>query len=520
MMGPMARYLATLAISGLVTLVTLGPAKSQRSEVEREREAVLVRHAGTPVMAVVALAEQRVTIYDISGKILRASVSTGQTGYETPVGIYSVLQKEAEHYSNLYDDASMPFMQRITWSGIALHAGVLPGYPASHGCIRLPYTFAEELFDLTKVGMRVVVVRSDTAPVEISHSALFRPGPIRGSVLQVGLASPPLNLQSDGWKANASSNGAGTEPTWRSIAAVTAAAVDAATKKTEAARQIAASTHKEASRFLVGLLLAEAAKKKAELQLQDAELMLGSVAAPSTEEKTAENFKAKALEVLSKVNEQFNALRAEGQPKIDAAMAARDAFRAAEADRVAAENEAKLVESKMMPVSVLISRKTQRLYIRQAFRQVFEGAVTIQDPDRPIGTTLFTALRYTDNDSGLRWSAFTMYAKARVTPDHRSRGAAREPMTADVTAAEAALARVSIQQDALDRINELVSPGSSLIITDEAMSQETGSDTDFIVLLSGEPQGGIKIRKRNPYSGYDESHRPWPANGNRIYSWW
>jgi len=96
----MARYLATLAISGLVTLVTLGPAKSQRSEVEREREAVLVRHAGTPVMAVVALAEQRVTIYDISGKILRASVSTGQTGYETPVGIYSVLQKEAEHYSN------------------------------------------------------------------------------------------------------------------------------------------------------------------------------------------------------------------------------------------------------------------------------------------------------------------------------------------------------------------------------------------------------------------------------------
>ena len=304
----MARYLATLAISGLVTLVTLGPAKSQRSEVEREREAVLVRHAGTPVMAVVALAEQRVTIYDISGKILRASVSTGQTGYETPVGIYSVLQKEAEHYSNLYDDASMPFMQRITWSGIALHAGVLPGYPASHGCIRLPYTFAEELFDLTKVGMRVVVVRSDTAPVEISHSALFRPGPIRGSVLEVGLASPPLNLQSDGWKANASSNGAGTEPTWRSIAAVTAAAVDAATKKTEAARQIAASTHKEASRFLVGLLLAEAAKKKAELQLQDAELMLGSVAAPSTEEKTAENFKAKALEVLSKVNEQFNAL--------------------------------------------------------------------------------------------------------------------------------------------------------------------------------------------------------------------
>jgi hypothetical protein len=174
----------------------------------------------------------------------------------------------------------------------------------------------------------------------------------------------------------------------------------------------------------------------------------------------------------------------------------------------------------MMPVSVLISRKTQRLYIRQAFQQVFEDAVTIQDPDRPIGTTLFTALRYTDDDSGLHWSALTMYAKPSVASDHRSRAAAREPMMADVAAAEVVLGRISIKQDILDRINEFVSPGSSLIITDEAMSQETGRETDFIVLLSGEPQGGIKIRKRIPYSGYDESHRPWPANARGTYSWW
>src|SRR6516225_4649862 len=182
-MGSMTRYLATLVITGLVTLVTLGPAKSQRPEVEREREAVLVLQTGTPVMAVVALAEQRVTIYDAEGKILRASVSTGQTGYETPVGIYSVIQKEAEHYSNLYDDASMPFMQRITWSGIALHAGALPGHPASHGCIRMPYEFAERLFDLTKIGLRVVVARNDMRNVGISHTLLFTPGPIQSEVV-------------------------------------------------------------------------------------------------------------------------------------------------------------------------------------------------------------------------------------------------------------------------------------------------------------------------------------------------
>ena len=94
--------------------------------------------AGAPLMAIVSLSNQRVTIYDADGWILRAPVSSGQSGYETPAGIYSVIQKEEEHHSNLYDDASMPFMQRITWSGIALHAGQLPGYPASHGCVRMP----------------------------------------------------------------------------------------------------------------------------------------------------------------------------------------------------------------------------------------------------------------------------------------------------------------------------------------------------------------------------------------------
>ena len=81
---------------------------------------------------------------------LRAPVSSGQKGRETPAGIFSVLSKNAEHYSNLYDDAFMPHMQRLTWSGIALHGGPLPGYPASHGCIRLPYSFAERLFGTTR----------------------------------------------------------------------------------------------------------------------------------------------------------------------------------------------------------------------------------------------------------------------------------------------------------------------------------------------------------------------------------
>ena len=123
------------------------------------------------MLAVVAIKEQWITVYDADGPILRAPISSGQTGLG-PIGVFSILQKEAEHYSNRYDDASMPFMERITWSGIALHAGALPGHPASHGFIRLPYGFAERLFGLTKLGMRVVVTRNNVAPVAISHPAL------------------------------------------------------------------------------------------------------------------------------------------------------------------------------------------------------------------------------------------------------------------------------------------------------------------------------------------------------------
>ena len=131
-------------------------------------EFIQSRAAGEPIMAIVSLRDQRITVYDADGWILRAPVSSGQKGRETPAGIFSVIQKEAEHYSNLYDDAYMPHMQRITWSGIALHGGALPGYPASHGCVRMPFDFAARLFDATRLGMRVIVAPTDVAPVEIS----------------------------------------------------------------------------------------------------------------------------------------------------------------------------------------------------------------------------------------------------------------------------------------------------------------------------------------------------------------
>src|SRR5437763_10708248 len=115
--------------------------------------------------------------YDADGWIRRAPVSTGTTGRETPAGVFAVIEKDKDHHSSMYDDAWMPNMQRITWNGIALHGGPLPGYAASHGCVRMPYGFAEKLFDKTWIGMRVIISPNDAEPVEFSHPALFMPKP-------------------------------------------------------------------------------------------------------------------------------------------------------------------------------------------------------------------------------------------------------------------------------------------------------------------------------------------------------
>ncbi|KRD79748.1 hypothetical protein ASE43_02280 [Lysobacter sp. Root983] len=120
----------------------------------------------------VSLQEQRAYVYRNGVRIGISKVSTGKPGYETPTGVFTILEKHREHYSNRYDNAPMPFMQRLTWDGVALHAGNVPTYPASHGCIRLPYAFSEILFGITARGMTVVVTDAATAPTVV-YPGLF-----------------------------------------------------------------------------------------------------------------------------------------------------------------------------------------------------------------------------------------------------------------------------------------------------------------------------------------------------------
>ncbi|NJO34881.1 MAG: L,D-transpeptidase family protein [Rhodospirillales bacterium] len=328
------------------------------------------RAVGVPVMAVVSLARQRVTVYDADGWIMTAPVSSGRGGYETPAGIYSILQRKVEHFSNLYDDAEMPFMQRLTWSGIALHAGALPGYPASHGCVRMPHGFAERLFEVTRLGMRVIVMRDDISPADFSHPALFRPAPGDAD----GTIQPSVVALGSGSQAAVSF------PNLRRIAAAKAAEAEAATTRLEEARRAAAAKYKEAAGANRMLRAAQTAKLRAEFHVREIERRLGLATDPAARAEL-EDAKTKGLAKVDETKAAFEAVEAEVQPALDALAQVREATQAALQAKTAAEEEAREARRRIAPISVFISRATQRLYVRQALQPLFESPVTIAEAD-------------------------------------------------------------------------------------------------------------------------------------------
>ncbi len=138
-----------------------------------------------PVLLVVNLKTQRATLFRNGVPIAASTISTGRPGYSTPTGVFTILQKHVEHYSRTYDNAPMPYMQRLTWRGVSLHAGNLPGYPASHGCIRMPLGFAKLLYGVTKLGMTVVITDAAATP-------RLAPGPELVSAPEVAAASDSI----------------------------------------------------------------------------------------------------------------------------------------------------------------------------------------------------------------------------------------------------------------------------------------------------------------------------------------
>ena len=497
-----------------------------RTKTERKSAEPQATLTGPAVLAVVSIRDQLISVYDAAGNAVRARVSSGQTDYETPVGIYSILQKNKDHYSNLYDDAQMPFMQRLTWSGIALHAGALPGYPASHGCVRLPYSYAEQIFGLAKIGTRVVVARENIAPSEIEHPLLFKPNATGAQAAATPIVYDP-QAQSEltpfmpdlrNWPERQA-----LLDQLRAVSAAKAAEADAAAPELDELKKVLKEREAARSKTAKALKRAEKAKSRADGW---AESTAKRLAAAKTDRarKSTEAETAKAATAAEKAQQAFDDAKA----KDDAAAAdltrATDAFNVADAVKKKATDAAKEARRKTLPVSVFVSLKTQRVYVRQGHEAVIDMPVSIAEPETPIGTHTFTAVDYKGSVDNVRWNVVTIVPRRADDFDEnygankRRRAAANEaPPATDVVAAKAALDRITLPPEIVSKVSEYVWPGSSLIVSDEDLSKETGAATDFVVLISGEPQGGIKKRPRQPpnYYPYDPYYDDYYDYGDR-----
>ncbi len=511
----------------------------QARKVEPPKDSV--KPQGALVIAI-SIERQTLKVYDANGFFAETPISTGMKGHPTPMGVFSIIQKHKLHHSNIYSGAPMPFMQRITWSGIAMHAGALPGYPASHGCIRMPMAFASRIWNWTKMGARVVITPGEITPASFSHPLLAeqKAAPQPTATLEPKLDAPPaakadkaadaaatvkpaiseprLELRSsvghDGVKPESNAFRALRDQT-RTADASGAIPVTMSDASSSAADTVRSAPH-EAVTAQSETAGVEAAKPDQAVASDDQSAESKPSEAATAEIKPAETEVAdktdkKSDEPAVAAQASGDAVKAEASAgesakPDDSVTAATDASTAPDVkkDQTRLPNAEKPVIAKPEPpkpagrIAVLVSRKDGKLYVRENFKPLFDVPVTIAPSDRLLGTHVFTAEVDKNDANVLRWSVVSLPVAARNAQknddDERSSrrrkiagvvpAEVKQPLPVPNSPAEA-LDRITIPPDAMARIAEALSTGGSIVVSDQGINQggETGEGTDFIVSL-------------------------------------
>jgi lipoprotein-anchoring transpeptidase ErfK/SrfK len=383
----------------------------------KPESADLAAKANGALAVVISIDKQQLTLYSDGHPIAHSRVSTGVPGHPTPTGAFSIIEKDRWHRSNIYYNAPMFYMQRITWSGVAMHQGDVPNGPASHGCIRLPGAFARQMWGITKLGVRVIVTHGEVTPVAITNERLFT----------IKLPEP-----------------------------------------------------------------------KSEPEATPPELTDASNGTPGSTSLTADKGDTTATDAIKSGRPALDAMAyTPGAPRETAATntatvkSARDALdppKPRTANAVATTGSENVKPLKPGPISVFVSRKEGKLFVRKGFEPVFDMPVTFERPDQPLGTHVYTAFGINDDKTTLRWNVMSMPGggsepvKKLGKRSEKVKRAEVPPPPVHASNAADALNRVAIPREALDRISQLMSPGASLIISDKGLGFETGRGTDFIVL--------------------------------------
>jgi lipoprotein-anchoring transpeptidase ErfK/SrfK len=429
-----------------------------------------------PILAIVSLSSQRINVYGRRGHLAESAVSSGKPGHRTPTGIFSVIQKNRYHESNIYSGAPMPWMQRLTWSGIALHGGVVPRYPASHGCIRMTHEFAARMWDLTRLGARVVVSPYDVEAVSFTHPALPVPtmtekAPDTVAEVRMGPAALEIATASSATVTGASLHSGALAsnlegPQRRARGSRIAAVANA--RGTEAALKAALAGAKKTTNEAAA---ARAALKRAQKSLAAAEARMAALAKKAR--------KPDALDAARKAIDAANTSLAEATTKEArasgmAAIASAVAMEA-QAARDAAAAALQSSASSLDPVSVFVSGKDGRIYLRQGFAPLMDAPVTIRDTGDRLGTHVFKAMSTSEDGSSVEWLAVTV-------PDAGAEGRTDAMRDRQLKKAREALDRIEIPPAIRTEISNRLWAGASLIVSDHGLNHETGRGTDFVVL--------------------------------------
>jgi hypothetical protein len=465
--------------------------KALRKEADRTGSEPFGQVAKGPVQIFVSIDQQKLHVYSDGAHVADTSVATGVPRLPTPTGVFSVIQKQVFHRSNLYSDAPMPFMQRITWSGVAMHEGENIGHPASHGCIRMPGEFAARLYKFTKVGARVIVARGELKPVDFADPHLFVHKDIQAAAVPASPAVKTAQTVDTNKTSDASTDAAtsaratdlGLRGTGVNVTSSFVLASDDAKPgvATDAAKSAVAGDAMKPDAPSADASQADATKADTPAAA-DAKAAPAPAAADPKAQTPAVTGSTPAVPVIA----------APESPVLSAPAA----------------DTAKAAPIKKSPIAIFVSRRDKKIFVRQDFEPVFEEAITIAQPEQPMGTHVFTAMEYLADNSTFRWNVVSMPAETakaavkapRIMADEivydrygrpYERLVRRKHHDSDQTAAAAApppqtpeqvLARLDLPQDAVDFISQRMVPGSSLIVSDHGLGDETGEGTDFIVV--------------------------------------
>lgn len=389
--------------------------------------------ADGPLQIYVSKADQTLTVYDGDVVVATSKVSTGKPGHTTPSGIFSILEKRKYHESNLYSNAPMPFMQRLTWSGIALHEGKVPNHPASHGCVRLPNGFAKSLFQMTERGAHVIITDDPVAPRPMSHANLLTPRlPVDDGGLLSDVELRPGRVE------------AGLKPV-----------------------EVAMNSVPPRSGAEAKLVIEEPPPLRILI--------------------TRRTQRDVAMDVQRLLNQLgFDAGIPDGLLGTRT-IAAIKAFK---------EKHAVAKDGEILSKPFLTSLYTEagedhppmgQLMIRQKFQPLFSAAVDIKQPEKALGTHFLEATAVDRFKRKADWRGVTLDDHLAASTQKRL-GITEPADDPAIFTAEAALSRIVIPDEVRARIETMLSEGSSITIQDTGLGPETGDGTDFITVTRSKPR--------------------------------